>query len=219
MSIHGFNEWAQRHATMFGFQSDGDLKMLASWEEAFDLAGYGAADLTAATFRMTSAPPRWRAEHLGEIQESIRQMRSTRRQAEERAAADARIAEQSVCSDCRNSGWAIVPHLKGATEGQWIEDTTGRRNTMAVSCHCAIGQKRWNDRTRCAAAAARAKDWVPMTFEVYLTRNPEWRAQMRQEQARKDAERQAHGHAKHRDTVYGEILQRLANVPKESEYE
>jgi hypothetical protein len=207
---------------MFGLNGEADMKMLQAWEEPFEAAGYTAAELNVATFRMTAKPPNWRTEHLGAIQESIRQAKSAARQQEKREAEAARTAEHSVCSDCRNSGWAVVPHSKGIVNGEWQEDGTGQRNTMAVSCHCGIGQRIWNDRTRYAADAKgqmeRAKTWVPMTFAAYAEKNPNWRAQLRQEQERKAAMQAAHGQAAHGDRVYGEILRATLAKQKESEY-
>jgi hypothetical protein len=211
MSIVGFDQWAQRHATMFGLTNEGDMAMLLAWETPFEAAGYTVDELNAATFKMTSAPPKWRTEHLGAINEAVRQSRSMRKAAED---AKLKSDDRSVCSDCRNSGWVPVPHILEIDNGQWVPGTNGNRNTMAVTCHCNLGKRLCQARIDYARDAkgpmARSKAWIPMDFEHYIQLNMNWRVQLQEEEARLAVENQAHSYARSRDRTYGKILQKLA---------
>lgn len=54
MSIPGYAQWVDRHATVFGINTDAELKTMLSWESAFH--GVSAVLLTEATAWLAAHP-------------------------------------------------------------------------------------------------------------------------------------------------------------------
>lgn len=79
--------------------------------------------------------------------------------------------EKSLCSDCGDSGWVIVPHPDYVVLGEWMEARFNRlglpvRLTAAVTCHCSIGSNVLEANTKRAGL----KGTKPMTFGIYRAR-------------------------------------------------
>lgn len=72
-----YDEWSERHATIFSLTGETNAAMFVSWEPIFQSAGYTFAELDDATYFMASqAAPRFSADHLPAIQSRVRSMRS-----------------------------------------------------------------------------------------------------------------------------------------------
>jgi hypothetical protein len=76
--MQGFNDWAERHCTVFGLLDERQMAMVASWEKIFDGCGWRAEELHAATTWLAShRPPRFPSEHLPALQTRLREQRET----------------------------------------------------------------------------------------------------------------------------------------------
>jgi hypothetical protein len=74
--MQGFQDWAKRHCTLFGLLEPKWMAMVASWQETFDLCGWTAEELHAATTWLAAhAPPRFPSEHLPALQDRVREVR------------------------------------------------------------------------------------------------------------------------------------------------
>lgn len=199
-----FDEWAIQHVLRFGL-TDPELRMVISWREAFDAAGYTVAELCEATDWMTQhSAPSWRSDHLRLIQQRI----ADRRQfATEKLKAEA-LETESVCALCQSTGWVIVPHLACVQLGDWQAPFA----TFAVACdRCPLGRMKLEKARAMPDDNNRHNQRVKRTlaFSDYERGNPYWREQFA---ARSEAKRlllDARGGATTLDKKLGELAGRF----------
>jgi hypothetical protein len=180
--VQGYYEWAERHAAIFGLNTDRDPSMFAAWGQVFESCGYTAAELNEATTYLAGTPgkvPLTRQQNLDAINSRVRDRRLDRLRANDEAA-----APDSSHHLCGGSGWVVVPHLKHVVDGEWVAPWY----TMAVTCNCKLGQRR-------LASLDEDRKRAVYTFDLYDTRNPNWEMQVQtREVARKsmvDARRES----------------------------
>jgi hypothetical protein len=123
-----YGDWANYHATMFGFIPEREAAMLALWCEHFADEGFAVTELFAASKQLASSgASQWRADHLRALVDAVRRQRDTQR-AEQAAPKD-------TCVLCASTGYVSVvsPYtltVRGA-----------RFYRCVVTCTCALG--RW----------------------------------------------------------------------------
>lgn len=167
MKTTTYESWVEDYASTFGFP-ESDLPILVKWSEHFEAAGYTADELIAATrvIALDPAPPKFRADHLGAINQHVRAGRQTRIR---RVVPDE--SEVGECVDCGDTGTVCdMPHPRFVTAGQW--DGT----TCAVTCHCFAGRRirqAWESLT-----AQQQSDRKPPSigWDEYGHKVPNWRA-------------------------------------------
>jgi hypothetical protein len=172
-----YDQWADRHGTMFGFRAfESDFAMLDSWYAAFRVSGYGVADLDAATAALAQRPPRHRADHLAAIHAAARERRAKLALDElRRAQSSPDPAEIGVCDLCGDTGSVCVPHPRFVVGGEWVPTFLGYRPLAAVVCACWVG-RRMIDSYDEKSAEYQKRVPRPMTLEQYQRcAMPHWR--------------------------------------------
>jgi hypothetical protein len=211
MSIQGYVEWAERYATLFGFDRDTDVRMLAAWEQVFDVGRVSAGELEAATQAVAQKAPRFRSDHLLALQGAIRDARLANWRAErEREEA---MVEEMRCVLCGWTGWVVVPHPGCIEDGVWMPHRGDGYYTAAVLCVCTRGRKIL-DGLLAAAEEQRGKRKVlmPMRLTDYERRCPHWQAQMEVRAKQVREERNAVARAVELDKAMGPLRQGLRLV-------
>lgn len=84
--------------------------------------------------------------------------------------------EYSECVWCLNVGYAIVPHLRDVSHGDW-----SGWHTFAVYCKCRAGR----------IESERHTDRRSMSLDEYEQHNPTWREQLRAKAAADKARRES----------------------------
>lgn len=195
-----FDSWVQYHATLFGLDTDGDLKTLLSWRRLFvELNGFTAEELHAASDDLAAPPvPRFRNEHLDRLQAAVQARRSARRR-KVREAEDAFAEDADRCTLCHGAGMAVVPHPSQVDGPTWAGGAT-----CAVFCSCRAG----------AAESSRHADArrKPMALEKYEGLNPCWPEQLRAREALDRERRLAREKTREADRTFGRILSRLESA-------
>jgi hypothetical protein len=177
----GFEQWAQRHAEIFGMTSEAELKSILAWRDLFDAAGYRSDELEAATRYLALRPAELAAGderfggkmlmHLAAVQRRIIDCRALIYRA------DVAEIEQTrgTCTLCSGSGRVIVPHRLAIEFGEWMPIKVARGGLgatyyQAVLCTCPLG--RW------VGAHITKDEHRPSRLEDYEKENPAWRWQL-----------------------------------------
>jgi hypothetical protein len=192
-----YEQWADYHASMFGLQNEGDVRMLAAWCDLFHSAGYEVAELVDATrFIATHDPPKFRTDHLAALQARIRERRNV--------LAPSNVPDDHPlgnCTLCNSTGRIVVPLIPGMlTVGGKLIPDDGRWRTCAVLCRCNIG--RW-------FADRQAGDKVMLGIDHYSRLSPDWEDVIRRHDAELKKAVEADRQAGVNDKLFGEVLGRL----------
>lgn len=192
MTNDDYRRWAADHCRTFGLFDARELEMILSWFDAFDGAGFVAADLYHASHAMQhpGPAPQFRSDHLRLIQAHAGRAAGARAKTAELSEATG----PSSCSACAGSGWVVVPHPAGLAEGRIV-----RGLTMAVACRCHRGQ------------AAAQTDRKPQTLEGYEVWNPDWRNQLGRWQAGQVEAARASGRARTADQTAGPLFKKIVD--------
>lgn len=193
MAADWYLAWAADHCHKFGIR-DADAKLVLAWREVFELLGFTAAELAAATLHLLASAdaPRFAADHRAAV---IRAVEAVRR----RSTPASTSSSPSGCDLCGGCGIFTVPH-PGLEDGgrRWREvlltpdaDPGGLARDAGVCCGCEAGR-----RTR---EATEASGRPLTTLAQYEHRYPYWRevqfareqvlAAGRQQPSRADVER------------------------------
>ncbi len=208
MTYPEYQEWAGKHTTRFGFNTEGDLKLFMEWFDVFK--DFTAPDLAEATLRMSEGDyPGWAREHPKALLRLASLVRAERLQGD----LDATLPPDSPsCVECGGSGWVSVPVLSRKIDGktvyaidknEWVGFSiipgTHGYYTCVVFCNCPLGY--WKD------SHWGREDFKPMRLDEYVRHNPNYRVQMRKRefQERQAAELERNG----RRTAFDEVLDRL----------
>ena len=109
-----WEQWIAHHATLFCWRGDDDLRTLAAWAAAFARAGYGPAELAAASERLLPAPPRFKGDHWSAL-------RALADAARRRDAGDDRAAWRE-CPSCGGNAVVALPvGAGGRLAGYWCD--------------------------------------------------------------------------------------------------
>lgn len=197
--------WAERHATTFGLLTEAEREMVHHWRDFFESEGYTILELQEASRALMADPPKWRADHLKRIQETIvarrlKQARAEKENEEEQA------RKQDYCPRCNTrEGWLEVPHPETIRGDQWTRPYL----TLLVTCDCTRGRVRFNQ----FAAAAQNEEFtkkVPsfrpaLAIDAYERRFPHWEMMVQQRDLAREQEAKAMGRAAHADRHRGPI--------------
>lgn len=162
----GWLRWANYHRTFFGWKSDSDGEMVASWVGFFRGEGYLPEEMITATKKIASLvpPPFQREHHLNHLANFLKLAR-----AEESKIAlrqnDELVNHPVPCRVCRNFGIVTVPHLKGVVRGEWMTNYTA-----GVYCNCYAGSK--------YSKSVNSKGESMTSLHAYERYNPLWEAQL-----------------------------------------
>lgn len=156
-------KWADYHRLIFGWRTDADAKMIASWIGLFRRSGFTHDEIRAGTDAIArqEKPPFDHAGHLNALEQHARIFRRENL----KTLAYSREDQRGTCTDCFNSGLVSVPMLKQVENGQW-----SGVNTEAVWCKCIDGIPYKNNRDH--------RDRPLMGITEYFTYNPQWRDQI-----------------------------------------
>lgn len=201
MNAQEWSEWVRFHASMFSFTTETDREMFAAWRVAFTAAGFTLAELRDATMFLAKNPPRWRVEHLAQIQARIAQERIRAAKAMEEANSGSRDFAMA-CDLCGNSGFVPVPHPKTIVGGEWIHPYA----LVAAYCSCVHGKRIFNSH------GERQVRGIPI--ENYELINPHWRQLVAQKVASDHARAKAKAASQAVDFKFGAVLQSVIDSAK-----
>ena len=195
-----FLTWAQEHAGVFGMTKPEEKQTVLLWEDALVTNCYVLEELRYATRVMAANPPLWRNDHLRIIHETIGKLRKKSAQ-EESSTWDA-IENYESCKNCSGIGWVFVPHYRCVKNDEWVfSPGTRHRPLCTVTCCCDIGRRVY---------ASHTGSKRPMPLDQYEFRNPNWRNQIEEHEAGKNAEREASKYAVAVDRNLGRLVNTLA---------
>jgi hypothetical protein len=173
--VEGFVDWADDYCRVFGLGSDAEMRSVLALERVFELAGFTAAELKAATEWLSVHSPKLPlTDHRVAIRDCVLQLRAKRNQ----QLIDQAERSGQTCSLCGGSGFVTVPHLRSLTDGVWDGGGTfGRRYTQAVSCTCGIGERK-RESTTTELKDGRKPPTI-LGLSNYERTNPHWADQLR----------------------------------------
>lgn len=180
MLVEEWDDWAAKHAMIFGLTSPGDAAMFGAWREVFARAGYTSEELNEATdYIAVNNPPRYRNEHLGAINRRVTERRRVMRLHNQEQAEREGIEAHGLCD---GTGRVLVPHLSCVIDGEWLYPWY----TVCVLCSCHKGE-----RIRLSLENSAKPDGEVrkvMGIEQYTLVNSDWRRQMDNHKQQKKAE-------------------------------
>lgn len=181
-----WDDWAERHSTIFGLASDSDVAMLGEWTRLFASAGFTPREMMEASDNLAlHDAPKYRSDHLRELPARARAARQARQPAR---------TEAPSCGDCNlcgGVGRVIVPNRTLLAKGLM--------GTEAVLCRCPLGLWFRNQ----------LLDLKPPTLEVYEMEQPDWRDIEKRHAEVRQREASANYNASKLDRTLGAIMGRI----------
>lgn len=158
-------DWATYHRNLFGWRSESEAAMIATWIGFFRRSGFTPEEMMQASDLIARQTEKmWKREdHLSALQTHLHAIRQQKilRQPVKSAEDD----QRGTCVYCGDSGAVSVPLLRDVAEGTW-----NTRRTCAVWCTCWAGRQ--------FHATRNGKGEPMMGLTEYQHRNPLWRRQM-----------------------------------------
>ncbi len=179
-------EWAERHASLFGLTGSAHEGMIVAWLHEFEVTGYTADELSAATSAIPTMPeafrPKYPGDHYAAIVRLVQAERAKQRLEFESQTTHRNADGWATCELCSDAKFVVVPRVENVPE--WVD--AARFVTCAVVCSCARARfmlDAWDVKARPR----------PLSLAEYERRVPNWRELLEHERRVRAARAQTAG--------------------------